>query len=86
MIGGSTAREGAVKIPVKLVSAVVQRKSAVVTGKLFEAHIPPTTISPCESTSRQGAGIVEFHHRTYNQNDKLVAECRRQVFMPMRPR
>ena len=22
----------------------------------------------------------------YNQNDKLVAECRRQVFMRMRPR
>src|ERR1700722_15503789 len=27
--------------PVKLVSAVVKRKSAVVTGKLFEANIPP---------------------------------------------
>jgi hypothetical protein len=32
--------------PVKLVSAVVKRKSAVVTGKVFEANIPPTTISP----------------------------------------
>jgi hypothetical protein len=29
---------------------------------------------------------VEFHHRAYNQNDKLVAECRRQVFMRMRPK
>jgi acyl dehydratase len=39
-----------------------------------------------ESTSRAGAGIVEFHHRAYNQDNKLVAECRRQVFMHMRPR
>jgi acyl dehydratase len=43
-------------------------------------------ISKRESTSRPGAGIVEFHHRAYNQNDKLVAECRRQVFMRMRPK
>jgi hypothetical protein len=27
--------------PVRLVSAVVKRKSTVVTGKLFEANIPP---------------------------------------------
>ena len=32
--------------PVTLVSAVVKRKSAVVTGNLSEASIPPTTISP----------------------------------------
>ena len=37
-----------------------------------------------ESNSRPGAGIVQFHHRAYNQNDKLVAECRRQAFMRMR--
>ena len=37
------------------------------------------------SNSRPGAGIVEFHHRAYNQNNKLVAECRRQAFMRMRP-
>ena len=37
-----------------------------------------------ESKSRPGAGIVDFHHRTYNQDDKLVAECKRQVFMLMR--
>src|SRR5512133_3121519 len=43
-------------------------------------------VSKRESTSRPGAGIVEFHHRAYNQNDKLVAECRRQVFMRMRPK
>ena len=32
------------------------------------------------------AGIVEFHHRAYNQDNKLVAECRRQAFMRMRPK
>jgi len=30
--------------PVTLVSAVVKRNSAVVTGNLCEANIPPTTI------------------------------------------
>jgi acyl dehydratase len=39
-----------------------------------------------ESKSRPGAGIVEFHHRMYNQSGKLVAECRRSVFMVMRPK
>ena len=37
------------------------------------------------SKSRPGAGIVELHHRAYNQHGKLVAECRRQAFMRMRP-
>jgi acyl dehydratase len=38
-----------------------------------------------ESKSRPTAGIVEFHHRAYNQDDKLVAECRRQAFINERP-
>jgi hypothetical protein len=38
--------------PVKLVSAVVKRKSAVVSGNLFEANIPPTTISPLPIATR----------------------------------
>jgi acyl dehydratase len=38
-----------------------------------------------ESRSRPDAGIVEFHHRAYNQDGKLVAECRRQVLMRRRP-
>jgi acyl dehydratase len=38
-----------------------------------------------ESSSRPGAGIVELHHRAYNQHGKLVAECKRQAFMRMRP-
>ncbi|HET9904597.1 MAG TPA: MaoC family dehydratase [Xanthobacteraceae bacterium] len=37
------------------------------------------------SKSRPEAGIVELHHRAYNQDGKLVAECRRQAFMRMRP-
>src|SRR6266436_5124712 len=56
---------------------------------LFEGdtvHVTTEVISKRESTSRPGAGIVEFHHRAYNQDNKLVAECRRQVFMRMRPR
>jgi hypothetical protein len=50
--------------PVKLVSAVVKRKSTVVTGNLFKANIPPTTISPLpiairvnrHSAAEQGVG------------------------------
>jgi acyl dehydratase len=34
-----------------------------------------------ESKSRPDAGIVDLHHRTFNQNDKLVAECKRQAFI-----
>ena len=37
------------------------------------------------SKSRPGAGIVELIHRCYNQDDKLVAECRRSAFIIMRP-
>jgi acyl dehydratase len=37
-----------------------------------------------ESNSRPGAGIVQFHHRAYNQTGDLVAECRRQALMHMR--
>jgi acyl dehydratase len=36
------------------------------------------------SKSRAGAGIVELIHRCYNQDDKLVAECRRSAFILMR--
>jgi acyl dehydratase len=39
-----------------------------------------------ESKSRPGAGIVDLHICAYNQNDKLVAECKRQAFMLMRPK
>jgi acyl dehydratase len=38
-----------------------------------------------ESKSRADAGIVDFHHRAYNQHGDLVAECQRQGFMRKRP-
>jgi hypothetical protein len=38
--------------PVTLVSAVVKRNRAVVTGNLCEANIPPTTISPLPIATR----------------------------------
>jgi acyl dehydratase len=38
-----------------------------------------------ESKSRADAGIVDFHHRAYNQRGDLVAECQRQGFMRKRP-
>ena len=56
---------------------------------LFEGdtvHCTTEIIGKRESKSRPEAGIVEFHHRAFNQHDKLVAECRRQAFMRMRPR
>ena len=36
------------------------------------------------SKSRPDTGIVDFLHRAYNQDDKLVAECRRQGMMRAR--
>jgi acyl dehydratase len=56
---------------------------------LFEGdtiHCTTEVLGKRESKSRPGAGIVEFHHRAFNQDNKLVAECRRQVFMNMRPK
>jgi acyl dehydratase len=55
---------------------------------LFEGdtvHATTEIIGKRESKSRPGAGIVELHHRAYNQDNKLIAECRRQAFMRMRP-
>jgi acyl dehydratase len=49
-------------------------------------HAATEVIGKRESKSRPGAGIVEFQHRAYNQDNKLVAECRRQAFMRMRPK
>ena len=55
---------------------------------LFEGdtvHSTTEIVGKRASKSRPGAGIVELHHRAYNQDDKLVAECRRQAFILMRP-
>lgn len=34
-----------------------------------------------ESRSKPDRGIVEFEHRAYNQNDRLVARCLRQAMI-----
>lgn len=55
---------------------------------LFEndtVHCTTEVLDKRESNSRPQAGIVEFHHRAYKQDGKLVAECRRQAFMLKRP-
>jgi acyl dehydratase len=48
-------------------------------------HVTSEIISKRESKSRPDAGIVEFEHKTYNQHDVLVAECRRNAFMRRQP-
>ena len=48
-------------------------------------HSTTEIIGKRESRSRPDAGIVEFHHRAYKQDGKLVAECKRQAFMKKRP-
>jgi acyl dehydratase len=55
---------------------------------LFEGdtvHCSTEVVSKRASKSRPGAGIVEFHHKAFKQDGTLVAECKRQVFMRMRP-
>lgn len=51
---------------------------------LFEGdtiRVATTILGKRASKSRPNAGIVEFHHRAYNQDGVLVAECVRQAFM-----
>lgn len=48
-------------------------------------HCTTEVVSVRESKSRPDAGIVEFLHRAFNQNDQLVAECTRQAFMKKAP-
>jgi acyl dehydratase len=38
-----------------------------------------------DSASRPGAGVVIFEHRGLNQNDVLIASCRRAALMRRRP-
>lgn len=55
---------------------------------LFEndtVHCTTNIIDKRESKSRPNAGIVGLLHRAYNQDNKLVAECSRQVFINKRP-
>ena len=42
-------------------------------------------LSARASKSRADAGLVEFWHRAFAQDGRLVAECRRTAFMRRRP-
>ena len=48
-------------------------------------RVKTEVISKRESRSRPDAGLLEFHHRAYNQHGDLVAECRRHAFMRKKP-
>lgn len=55
---------------------------------LFEGdsvHCTTEVLAKRVSKSRADAGIVEFLHRAFNQKDVLVAQCRRQALMKLRP-
>ena len=43
-------------------------------------------VSKRESQSRPNACIVEFHHKAFKQDGKLVAECHRNAFIVKRPK
>lgn len=48
-------------------------------------HVTTEVIGKRVSKSRPDAGIVEFEHKAFNQDDVLVAICRRNAFMRRRP-
>lgn len=48
-------------------------------------HVETEILDKRESRSRPDAGLVEMEHRAYNQDDTLVAVCRRQAFMLKQP-
>lgn len=47
--------------------------------------VTTAVISKRPSRSRPGQGIVEFHHQAFKQDGTLVAECRRQAMISMKP-
>ena len=48
-------------------------------------HVTTEVIGKRVSKSRPDAGIVEFEHKAFNQEDVLVAICRRNAFMRRQP-
>lgn len=44
-------------------------------------RVTTEVVSKRESKSRSDAGLVELHHRAFNQRGEVVAECLRQAFM-----
>ena len=56
---------------------------------LFEGdtiHCTTQVAAKRESKSRPDAGIVEFLHKAFKQDGKLVAECHRNAFITKRPK
>ena len=49
-------------------------------------HCTTEVVGLRQSKSRPEAGIVDFHHKAFKQDGKLVAECRRQVFIHKKPK
>ncbi len=49
-------------------------------------HIETEVLELRDSKSRPDNGIVIFAHRTYNQHDELVAECKRSALMMRQPK
>ena len=48
-------------------------------------HVTTEVIGKRVSKSRPDAGIVEFEHKAFNQDNVLVAICRRNAFMRRQP-
>jgi acyl dehydratase len=48
-------------------------------------HVVTEVMSLRSSKSRPGAGIVEFRHTAFNQDDVEVARCTRAAFMHRKP-
>ncbi|EIF31531.1 acyl dehydratase [Burkholderia sp. Ch1-1] len=48
-------------------------------------HVRTEVLSLRASASRPGAGIVEFRHAAFNQNNVEVARCTRAAFMHRSP-
>ena len=48
-------------------------------------HSRTTILETRESKSRPTNGIVVFYHEAFNQNDELVANCKRTGLMKKRP-
>jgi acyl dehydratase len=49
-------------------------------------HIESEVLELRESKSRPDNGIVVFAHRAFNQNDELVAHCKRSALMLKQPK
>ena len=48
-------------------------------------HVQTEVLELRDSRSRPDNGIVIFAHRAFNQNDELVAECKRSALMLRKP-